>query len=128
MWIVLVIGILSIGLVRLSVVLLYRRIFTVSRVFNVYTSALLILVVTWITAFLLANIFQCGTHPEAAWTSAKMLYKYCYDTSPATTARLLTNLILDLMILGAPMGIIWNLQLSIARKLQVTGIFALGFL
>ncbi|KAF2826669.1 hypothetical protein CC86DRAFT_291709 [Ophiobolus disseminans] len=126
MWIVVVISILSIGLVKLSVVLLYRRIFAISRAFNIYTSGLLALVTAWAIAFLAANLFQCGIHPESAWTNVKMIEKYCYDTSPATSACLLTNLIVDLMILGAPIGIIWRLHMSLARKLQVTGIFALG--
>lgn len=41
---------------------------------------------------------------------------------------MLSNLIIDLMILAAPMPIIWRMQMTVALKIQVTGIFALGFL
>jgi hypothetical protein len=89
---------------------------------------LLALIGIWTVGFLGANIFQCGTHPAAAWTSGETLAQYCYNTSPATTARMLSNLIIDLMILAAPMPIIWRMQMTVALKIQVTGIFALGFL
>jgi hypothetical protein len=128
MWIVIVLGILSIGLVKLSVVLLYRRIFTVSRVFNIYSTVLLVLVASWTLAFLAANIFMCGTHPTAAWTSGAMLRKYCYNTSHATTARALTNVIMDVIIVVSPMPIVWRMRMTMTQKVQVTGIFALGFL
>lgn len=125
---VVILGILSIGLVKLSVILLYRRIFKISRAFSIYSWFLVILTILWTVAFLATTIFQCGVHPTAAWTSTKTFRKYCGDTSMVTTVRVLTNLLMDLMILAAPMGIIWRMQLSLVRKLQVTGIFALGFL
>ncbi|KAH8732050.1 hypothetical protein GQ44DRAFT_746004 [Phaeosphaeriaceae sp. PMI808] len=108
-WIVIIIGILSIGLIKLSVVLLYRRLFTT-------------------IAFLAANIFQCGTYPAAAWTSGKLLLQHCNDISAATTARGFTNVIMDLTIVASPLPIVWQMGLTMPQKLQVTCIFALGFL
>ncbi|KAL5116624.1 hypothetical protein ACEQ8H_005502 [Pleosporales sp. CAS-2024a] len=128
MWIVLILGVLSIGFVKLSVIFLYRRIFTISRMFNVYSMILIVLVVVWTLGFLAANIFMCGTHPSAAWTSHALLLKYCYDSSPATTVRMLTNVIMDLLIVLSPMPIVWRMRMSVTQKVQVTGIFALGFL
>lgn len=128
MQIVLIISILTIGLIKLSVVFLYRRIFSISRSFNIYSTFLIVLIVTWTIAFLGANIFQCGTHPAAAWTSIKQIIEYCDDTSGATAALALTDLIMDLMIIAAPMPMVWRLQMTLAQKAQVTGIFALGLL
>jgi hypothetical protein len=71
MQIILILSIFALGLIKLSVVFLYRRIFSISRTFNAYSTFLIVLIVTWTIAFLGANIFQCGTHPAAAWTSAK---------------------------------------------------------
>jgi hypothetical protein len=128
MWITLIISILSIGLIKLSVVFLYRRIFTISRIFNLYSWFLTGLIVAWMIAFLGSNIFQCGSHPAAAWSSAKQIIKYCDDIDGATAALALTELIMDLMILAAPMPIIWRLQMTLSQKMQVMGIFALGYL
>lgn len=128
MWIVVILGILSIGLIKLSVLLLYRRLFNVSRIFNIYSAVLIVLTVLWTIGFLAANIFQCGTYPAAAWTSGKMLLKYCDDISTATTSRAITNVVMDLLIVVSPMPIIWQMRMSLTQKLQVTAIFALGFL
>jgi hypothetical protein len=57
MWIVTILSTLSIGIVKCSAILLYRRIFTISRIFNYYTTVLLVLIVTWTLAFLTASIF-----------------------------------------------------------------------
>ncbi|KAH4217063.1 hypothetical protein HBI81_140120 [Parastagonospora nodorum] len=126
MQITLIISIFAIGLIKLSVVLLYRRIFSISRSFNIYSYFLLALITAWTIAFLGANIFQCGSHPAAAWTSVKQLLQYCDDTSGATAALALTDLIMDLMIIAAPMPIVWRMQMSLSQKLQVTSIFTLG--
>jgi hypothetical protein len=128
MWIVTILSTLSIGIVKCSAILLYRRIFTISRIFNYYTTVLLVLIVTWTLAFLTASIFQCGTHPAAAWTNREKLQKYCYDTSKATTTRALTNVIMDLIIVVSPMPIVWRMKMTMVRKLQVTAIFATGFM
>jgi flagellar biosynthesis protein FlhB len=113
---VLIISILALGLIKLSVVFLYQRIFSISRSFNIYSIILLILIVIWTIAFVFAFIFQCGMHPESAWTSVSMIFKYCYDTSGATAALALSNLIMDLMIIAAPMPIVWRLQMTMAQK------------
>ncbi|KAH7413886.1 hypothetical protein DE146DRAFT_750076 [Phaeosphaeria sp. MPI-PUGE-AT-0046c] len=128
MWIVVILGILSIGLIKLSVLLLYRRLFNVSRIFNIYSAVLIALTVFWTVGFLAANIFQCGTYPAAAWTSGKMLIKYCDDISMATTSRAITNAVMDLLIVVSPLPIIWQMRMSLTQKIQVTGIFALGFM
>jgi hypothetical protein len=128
MQIILIISILAIGLIKLSVVFLYRRVFSISRSFSIYSTFLIALIITWTIAFLGANIFQCGAHPAAAWTSIMQIMEYCDDTSGATAALALTDLIMDLVIIAAPMPIVWCLQMTLSQKVQVTGIFALGLL
>lgn len=126
MQITLILCILAIGLVKLSVVFLYRRIFSISRIFNIYSYFLIGIIVAWTIAFLGANIFQCGSHPAAAWTSVKMILQYCDDTAMATAALALTDLIMDLMIVTAPIPIVWGLHMGLGQKMQVMGIFGLG--
>jgi hypothetical protein len=127
MQIILILSILALGLIKLSVVFLYRRIFSISRTFNIYSTFLIALIIIWTLSFLGANIFQCGTHPAAAWTSAKTIMKYCDDTSGATAALALSDLIMDVMIVAAPMPIVWGLKMNVRQRVQVLGIFGLGF-
>jgi hypothetical protein len=127
MEIILILSILALGLIKLSVVFLYRRIFSISRTFNVYSMFLIVLIISWTLAFLGANIFQCGTRPAAAWTSAKQILEYCDDTSGATAALALSDLIMDMLIVAAPMPIVWSLRLTTRQRVQVLGIFGLGF-
>lgn len=128
MWIVLIVSVFCIGLIKLSVIFLYRRLFTVSRWFNLYSNILIVLTLAWTIAFVIGNIFHCGTHPAAAWTNARLHVKYCDDSDASQAALATTDLALDLMIIVAPMPIIWRMRLTLAEKLQVSGVFALGFM
>jgi hypothetical protein len=53
--------------------------------------------------------------------------EYCDDTSGATAALALSDLIMDIMIVAAPMPIVWGLKMSTRQRVQVLAIFGLGF-
>lgn len=56
----------------------------------------------------------------------KTILKYCDDTAMATAALALSDLIMDLMIVTAPIPIVWSLHMGFGQKMQVIGIFGLG--
>lgn len=118
----------TLGIVKLSVVLLYRRIFQVSPTFNIYSIILCVLIVVWSVSFFFANIFQCGSHFWASWTSRKTIAKFCDNINDTTVAFCLTDVITDLLVLLAPAPMIWRLHMSVAERVGLIGIFALGFL
>ncbi|CAI6304056.1 unnamed protein product [Periconia digitata] len=127
-WMIISITTPTLMITKLSVLLLYRRIFAVSETFRWYRIALIVLLVIWGVGFTFAKIFQCGTHPTAFWTNKYTFLRYCSDPGGLNVAMCLSDVIFDLMILAAPVPMIWKLHISTFRKIQVCGVFALGFL
>jgi hypothetical protein len=98
-----------------------------SRIFDVYSIVLITLLCAWTVGFLFSELFQCGTHPTAFWSNAKAIKAYCDNTSDAAVAFCVSDLAMDLMILLAPVPMVWKLIATTTRKLQILAIFALGF-
>lgn len=127
--IVIFLTITGITMIKLSVVCLYRRLFHISRRFDIYSIALGIILVLWWIAFLFASLFQCGTRLSAAWTGTKEIMKYCGVRPPAVVIAFCgTDLLLDVVVILSPVPIIWSLHINTTRKIQVLGVFALGLL
>ena len=118
---------LTFGMIKLSVLLLYRRLF-VGPIFNLYSLAMCGVIALWSLSFFFALAFQCGTHIAASWTSLAMIEAYCDNTSALNVAFVVSDVITDVMILIIPLPIVWRLQMSTANKIALTGIFLLGML
>ena len=118
---------LDFGLIKLSVLLLYRRLF-LGRIFGFYSLAMCILIVLWSFAFFFATAFQCGTRISAWWTSVKTIDQYCDKTAVLELGFGISDVITDLMVLMIPLPIIWKLHMSNSNKAALSGIFLLGFL
>jgi uncharacterized Tic20 family protein len=99
-----------------------------SRIFDIYSIVLITLVCGWAVGFFFSELFQCGRHITAFWSSAKDIKKYCDDTNGAVVAFCISDLIMDLMILLAPIPMVWKLITTTKRKLQILAVFALGLL
>ena len=115
------------GTIKLSVLLLYRRLF-VGRLFNLYSLALCGVIVLWSLSFFFAFAFQCGTDIVNWWTSPATIEAYCDNTSALIVAFSISDVVTDIMILTIPLPIVWRLQMSTANKVGLTGIFLLGML
>ena len=118
---------LTFGMIKLSVVFLYQRLF-LGNFFHYYTIGLSCLIVAWSLAFFFAFAFQCGTHPQYWWTSVDTIVKYCDNDAQSGLAFAISDVITDLMVLGTPLPIIWTLQKTGAEKVGLSVIFGLGFL
>ncbi|KAF2440858.1 hypothetical protein P171DRAFT_434607 [Karstenula rhodostoma CBS 690.94] len=118
----------GLGLVKLSVVFLYRRIFNVVRTFDLYSLSFVVLLAAWTIAFLFANVFQCGTHLSALWGDADSILRYCKVSGPASYGFVVSDIITDILVLVSPVPIVWHMKVSTARKLGITGVFGLGLL
>ncbi|KAF2656067.1 hypothetical protein K491DRAFT_778331 [Lophiostoma macrostomum CBS 122681] len=90
------------GLIKLSSIFLYRRIFLVERysAFGTASVAVAIVCALWTVAFFFATIFGCGAHVAHAWGSLAQIMS-CN-----------TN--------------VWTLQINTVRKHGVTTIFLLA--
>lgn len=118
---------LTFGLIKISVVTFYRRIF-ISEGFRRWSAGLLAFIGLWTIAFFLSLVLWCGSHPAAGWTSPKDIVKYCDNLADLELAFAVTDAMTDLLVILTPIPMLWKLQLSIKRKIALTGIFLLGFL
>ncbi|KAL8959304.1 MAG: hypothetical protein Q9193_003813, partial [Seirophora villosa] len=130
-----ILQVLCLGLVKISILFFYRRIFTtLNRGFkyalyllSAYTALLMI-------ATLVVNIARCQpTH--YSWDQAYLIEGvhrpyavkgYCLEPRSQILGFLLPNTVGDFAVLILPAPPLWNLQLSRAKKIGLFGVFWLG--
>ncbi|CAG8956368.1 hypothetical protein HYFRA_00003750 [Hymenoscyphus fraxineus] len=119
---------LAIGPTKISMLLLYRRIFR-GKIFDYVTYTLIILVSVWTVAFFFANMFECVPISES-WKNAPGLggNPHCIDAIPMYLSQVYSDVILDAMILVVPIPLIWKLRLPTKQKIAVSSIFLIGIL
>lgn len=118
---------LTYGIIKMSVLLLYRRLF-VGALFNRYSLVLCVVIVPWSLSFLFAFAFQCRTDIANWWTSAATIKAYCDNTNAANLGFVISDVLTDVMILIIPVPVISKLRLSTANKIGLSGVFLLGLL
>jgi len=118
---------LTFGIIKISVVLFYRRIF-VGKIFQHWSIVLLVLIGLWTVAFFFSLVFWCGAHPTASWTNFKDILKYCVDLADLELAFAVSDAITDVLVIVTPIPILWTLKMSVNRRIVLTCIFLLGFL
>ncbi|GAM42648.1 hypothetical protein TCE0_044f16819 [Talaromyces pinophilus] len=116
----------TVGIVKLSLLLYYRRIFVLSLVspgFRGMNDILIGVVCLWILAFFITTFFQA--RPISwNWTevgSVSNLHDFFISEA-------ITNIALDLIVLCMPMLVVYRMRMSLRKKMLVVGIFGLGFL
>ncbi|KAL4921270.1 hypothetical protein BDW62DRAFT_142563 [Aspergillus aurantiobrunneus] len=110
---------------KLSIFLLYLRLFAPSRQGKAYLATHLLI---WSNlAFYLANfflkIFQCIPRAKI-WN--KDIPGHCININIPILVTAAINVLSDLMMLPLPIVCVWKLQLSTRKKLGVSAIFAAG--
>ena len=115
-------------LIKLSILLLYKRIFTTPR-FRAIVKIVCTIVILWFITFFFTTLFQTfpisnNWNPKGninvAGTVINVYAMY------VTTA--VTDVVLDITILTLPCAVIWRLQMRRAKKILLSGIFLLGAL
>ena len=120
---------LTFGFIKLSVLLLYRRLFViVGSLFKFYSLAMCGVIALWCLSFFFAFAFQCGTDITNWWTSVATVEAYCDNTSAIIVAFGISDVVTDIMILITPLPIVWRLQMSTANKVGLMAVFLLGML
>lgn len=120
---------LSIGFTKVSVVLLYRRLFysaTINRIVN----ALFLIVGLWIITFFVAIAFQCSPVSRLWEMTATERAPYCVSIVLLENAYTASDLLINIMVLCLLVSLISSLLSgrSTKQKYAVGGIFALGVL
>ena len=112
-------------LTKVSLLLLYYRIFGVVKKFRIaiYVS-LFIVVAYWIPCTIIA--FLGCTPFERNWN--KTIPGSCVDLVTFFRWNGICNLLIDFLILLLPLPMVWTLNIPVRQRLELTGIFALGLL
>lgn len=115
---------LSITLVKVSILLLYRRIFSTP---NFRRNSLIIgaVSVAWCIATILGQIFLCRPI-SASWHPDLIFTDRCNDVQAFWIAITSLNVLIDVAILCLPIHMVSKLQLPTRKKIVVSGIFMLG--
>jgi len=119
--------VVALGAIKLSVILLYRRIF-VGPAFKRFSMVLIFVIGMWCTAFFFSTAFQCGTNIWAWWTNPTTIAEYCDDTPNQELTFAALDIVTDVMVLATPLPLIWKLHLPPIQKVAVCSIFLLGLL
>ena len=117
---------LTFGLTKLTVLLLYRRIFT-GELFRRVIWIGYAVVFAWTSGFFLSILFQCWPI-DINWTGVGNEDGYCIDTNSMLSAQAWSDTFTDVAILALPLPCIWNLQMKFRHKIGVSAIFLLGLL
>ncbi|CAG8956466.1 hypothetical protein HYFRA_00003851 [Hymenoscyphus fraxineus] len=120
----------AMGLIKLSLLFFYRRVFTksVARTFNIVSWVVIFIVITWTVSFFFSLVFICGTDFDAYWQSTVIEKAHCVDTSKLHNAFAISDVVTDFIIICLPMPMIWSLHLNTRRKLGLVAIFSMGAL
>lgn len=116
--------------IKMSILLLYQRIFTTAnRAFVTGLYAIMTYVTVWFIVTLLVVIFNC-TPIDFFWRQIEPVTPdgFCVQHIPAEVGLGILNTIGDLATLILPTLALWNLQMSTKRKVAVAAIFLIGIL
>ncbi|KAI9707759.1 MAG: hypothetical protein M1836_000721 [Candelina mexicana] len=120
--------VIAIGLVKMSILFLYLRLMPTSqRKSRICTHALLAVVVGAIIALDLSYIFACKPFAYR-WNGAGGNKAKCFDVTLHSVLNEAINMIVDLLIIGLPIPMVWALHLSTKKKIGVILVFATGLL
>ena len=111
-------------LIKMSLLLLYHRLFSVNKQFRIALFVAGALTVMWWLASFWDTVFQC-VPVQASWDHS-IKNARCQNIRDAALGTGISNLILDLLFLLLPVPMIWRLQVSRRIKVSLTGIFFLG--
>lgn len=114
--------------IKLSALYFYRRLFSVRgmrKPFDIVSMGTILLVCTWVVAYMILPFFQCGNSPAVLWQVGKP--KDCSNQKPYYLSLVIINFILDLWILLLPMPSVLRLHTSTSKKISLIGVFLLAF-
>lgn len=120
-------ALLNAGFTKLSVLLLYLRIFPSSSKFRASVFVLLALTVGWMIAMGVTNFLLCMPL-HAYWDVLFQGKQICLEDVPFYVSFSATDLCLDLLIYVFPLPAVAKMNLAEKEKWAVAGIFGIGLL
>lgn len=112
----------AIATTKFSILLLYRRLFPV-RAFVIVLWCVGAFVAAYSTTAAMVNLLQC-LPVRADWNPS--VQPRCVNLDVELIILSSINVVTDVTLLALPMPLVWRLQTSRSRKLQVSCTFLLG--
>ncbi|TGZ82628.1 hypothetical protein EX30DRAFT_305028 [Ascodesmis nigricans] len=112
----------TVGIIKVSLLLMYIRIFTIPA-FRKVAWTLMCIAVSWAIAINFASAFQC-TPVKKAWLPQTP--GTCIHVKAFFFGNAIPNIITDLVMLCLPMPVVWTLHSSLGHKLSLSVVFSLG--
>ena len=112
----------SMAATKISILLLYRRIFP-NKKWHYAFWAVGLFIFAYSVAFGFVVLFPCRP-VSGAWNP--FIKAKCYDTNVLILVPAILTVITDLIVLVLPIPLVWKLRLPMWRKVQTTSIFFLG--
>ncbi|KAI1179754.1 hypothetical protein F4777DRAFT_531835 [Nemania sp. FL0916] len=110
---------------KLSILLLYNRLFSVSDTFRRRLIILCVVVSLYWVGSTLADVLNCIPLYHF-WINDLDDPKYCFDFNIFWFVTGIVEVVIDVFILLLPIGVVTKLQLSVKRKFAVGSVFAFG--
>ncbi|OQE72644.1 hypothetical protein PENNAL_c0094G10481 [Penicillium nalgiovense] len=108
--------------IKVSILLLYRRIFSVPK-FQLASLLAGGLVLAWCLAVFITVLVQCR---PISFNWNKNQSGTCINAKSFFFGNAISNLLIDVIILALPIPMVLQLQLRLSQKLTILGIFLLG--
>ena len=106
----LVIGVVAIGLVKISVIYFYRRIFSTPK-FKLLCNVYIAILILWTITMFIALLSQCGAHLPALFT-INGFFRYCHASHPIGYAFVTSDCITDFITVCLPIPMVGSQILS----------------
>ena len=120
-----VITTLNLGVIKISILLFYRRLFIV-KPFKIASGVMMALVASWAVSFTSAMAAQCSP-PTYFWKSFEIDYPpHCIQVQLMYQGLGYSDLILDVLVLSLPIPMVASLHLPWKTKIKVIDILMLG--
>ena len=110
--------------IKFSIVHFYITIFRSSTIFRKIANTVIILIIALGVAILISDVLTCRPLSKY-WNPLER--GVCQDPIKSFVALSSCNIAIDLIIILLPMPMIWGLQMATMRKIELTFIFAIGF-
>jgi hypothetical protein len=111
------------ALIKTAILLFYKRTFGIYRYFRYAVYIMLFLTASYLAICILTSLLGCR---PISYFWNKDQPGWCFNETQFFRWNGVANLLLDVLVLLLPLPMIWRLQLTIGKKLALTGIFTLG--
>jgi len=118
---------IEILLVKLTILMIYRRVFVPHRWnnFDIILRIFEVILISFYFSITVVKIFECNPRARI-WN--KKLAGTCINVNTMLNSSGMFNLITDILILLVPIKSVWNLKMKKSRKIRVVLIFTFGLI